>query len=83
MALLAVALGVTAVVAAVGGLFWPEAAGGGETYSYTDIAPERDLWWGLLGGLAVLGVVNVSLQALATMFLVRERGSRGRPWAAP
>ena len=77
VALLAVTLGVTAVVAAVGGLFWPEAAGGGETYSYADIAPERDLWWGLLGGLSVSGVVNVSLQALATMFLVRERGSRG------
>lgn len=73
--LLALALGVTAVAAAVGGLLWPEAEGGGETYSYAEIAPDRELWWGLLGGLAVVAVVNVPLQAMATMVLVRERGS--------
>jgi hypothetical protein len=73
--LLAVALGLTAVAATVGGLLWPEAEGGGETYSYADIAPDRELWWGLLGGLVVVGIVNVPLQAVATMFLVRERGS--------
>jgi len=73
--LLALALGVTAVAAAVGGLMWPQAQGGGETYTYADIAPDRELWWGLLGGLAVVGLVNVPLQAMATMFLVRERGS--------
>lgn len=73
--LLAVVLGMTAVAAAVGGVFWPEASGGGETYSYADIAPNRDLWWGLLGTLAVVGVINVSLQAVATMILVRARGS--------
>lgn len=75
VALLGLVLGATAVVATLGGLLWPEAASGGETYSYADIAPDRDLWWGLLGGLAVTGVVNVPLQALATMFLVRGRGS--------
>ena len=73
--LLAVALGATAVVAAVGGLLWPEAEGGGETYSYADIAPDRQLWWGLLGGLSVIGVINVPLQAIATLLLVRGRGS--------
>lgn len=73
--LLAVVLGMTAVAAAIGGVFWPEASGGGETYSYADIAPVRDLWWGLLGTLAVVGLVNVTLQALATMILVRARGS--------
>jgi hypothetical protein len=73
--LLALALGVTAVAAAVGGLLWPEAEGGSETYSYAEIAPDRELWWGLLGGLSVVAVVNVPLQAMATMFLVRERGS--------
>ena len=75
VSLLAIALGVTAVAAAVGGLFWPEPAGGGDTYSYADIASDRGLWWGLLGGLAVVAVINVPLQAIATMFLVRERGS--------
>ena len=73
--ILAVVLGATAVAAAVGGVFWPEAEGGGETYSYADIAPDRGLWWGLLGGLSVMGVINVTLQAVATMFLVRGRGS--------
>ena len=73
--LLSTALGVTAVVAVAGGLLWPEPEGGGDTYAYADIAPVRDLWWGLLGGLAIVGVVNVTLQALATMILVRERGS--------
>lgn len=73
--LLAIVLGTTAVAAAVGGVFWPEAQGGGETYSYADIAPDRGLWWGLLGTLAVMGVINVPLQAIATMILVRARGS--------
>jgi hypothetical protein len=74
--LLALTLGATAVAAAVGGVLWPDAEGGGaETYSYAGIAPQRDLWWGLLGALAVVGIVNVTLQALATMLLVRSRGS--------
>ncbi|HET7689972.1 MAG TPA: DUF4386 family protein [Nocardioidaceae bacterium] len=73
--ILAIVLGFTAIAAAVGGVFWPEASGGGETYSYADIAADRDLWWGLLGVLATLGVINVPLQAIATLTLVRERGS--------
>ena len=72
--ILAVVLGITAVLAAVGGVFWPEPEGGGETYLYSDIAPDRDLWFLLLGGLTINGIVTVTLQALATMFLIRERG---------
>ncbi len=72
--LLAVVLGLTAVAAAVGGIFWPEAADGGDTYSYADIAGDRDLWWALLGFLSVNGLVNIFLLALAVLFLVRERG---------
>ncbi len=75
MTLLATVLGLTAVVAVAGGVFWPEAEGGGETYAYADIAPDRELWWGLLGGLSVAGVIGVPLQAIATMHLVRGRGS--------
>ncbi|QIK67363.1 hypothetical protein G7072_14315 [Nocardioides sp. HDW12B] len=75
LTLLAATLGATAVVVGAGGLLWPEPAGGGDTYAFADVAPIRDRWWGLLGGLAVVGVVNVTLQALATMLLVRERGS--------
>ncbi len=73
--LLAIVLGTTAVAAAVGGVFWPKAEGGGDTYSYADIAPDRDLWWGLLGALSAVGVINVALLAVATMILVRARGS--------
>jgi hypothetical protein len=64
------------------GLLWPEPSGGGETYSYADIVTNRDLWWGLLGAGAALGVINVPLQALATMLLVRERGSGWATWGA-
>ena len=73
--LLAVVLGVTAVLAAVGGVMWPDPEGGGETYLYSDIAPDRDLWFWLLSGLAINAVITVALQAIAVMFLIRERGS--------
>jgi hypothetical protein len=76
--LLAVALGVTAVAAVPAGLLWPEPASGGNTYSYADIVGQRGLWWALVLPLSVMLVVNVPLQALATMLLVQRRGSR---WA--
>ena len=74
--LLAVVLAVTSLVAIPGGLLWPEPAAGGEMYTYADIAPVRDLWWGLLTVLAVSGLMNVPAQAIASMLLVRERGAR-------
>lgn len=73
--LIAIGLAVTAIAAVPGGLLWPEPAGGGETYTYADIAGTRDLWWGLLVSLAILGVVGVPMQALASMVLVRRRGA--------
>ena len=82
VAVLALVLGVTSVAAVAGGLLWPEPAGGGETYSYADIAADRDLWWTLLTGLAAMQVLNIPLQALATMFLVRRRGSAWATWGA-
>ena len=75
MTLVAIALGASAVATAAGGLYWPEPSAGGETYSYADIASYRGLWWGLLGALAVVAIINVPLQAVATMFLVQARGS--------
>jgi hypothetical protein len=80
--ILAVALSLTSVAAIAVGLLWPEPAAGGETYSYSDIAANRDLWWGLLGAGATMMVINVPLQALATMVLVRERGSAWATWGA-
>src|ERR1044071_2845130 len=72
LAVLAVVLGATSVAAVAGGLLWPEPAAGGETYSYADIASGRELWWGLLTGLAAMQVLNIPLQALATLVLVRR-----------
>ncbi|WP_439658821.1 hypothetical protein ACSHWB_41615 [Lentzea sp. HUAS TT2] len=82
VAVLAVVLGVTSVAAVAGGLLWPEPAAGGETYSYADIVADRDLWWALLTGLSAMQVLNIPLQALATMFLVRRRGSAWATWGA-
>ena len=75
VALLAIVLGVTAVLAIPAGLLWPDSSGGGETYAFSDIVGERDLWWGLLSALSVGAIISVTLQALATMLLVRRRGS--------
>ena len=75
VALLAIVIAVTSVAAVFGGLLWPEPAGGGETYTYADIEPIRDLWWGLLMGLCVLALLNVPTQALAALLLVRRRGA--------
>ncbi|WP_432941264.1 hypothetical protein ACQPXM_33250 [Kribbella sp. CA-253562] len=71
----ALALSVTTLTAVPGGLLWPEPAGGGETYTYADIQPLRDRWWGLLVFLSVALVLNVPAQALATTLLVRRRGA--------
>ncbi|MGW6930023.1 hypothetical protein ACWGE0_08110 [Lentzea sp. NPDC054927] len=81
-AVLAVVLAVTSVAATAGGLLWPEPAAGGETYTYADIASNRDLWWTLLTGLAAMQVLNIPLQALATMLIVRRRGSAWATWGA-
>jgi hypothetical protein len=80
--ILAVVLSATSLAAIVVGLLWPEPSGGGETYSYADIAPNRDLWWGLLGVGTVMAIINVSLLALATLLLVKERGSAWATWGA-
>lgn len=73
--LLAAVLGVTAVAIVPAGLWWPETSTGEETYAYGDIEPIRQLWWGLLLGMAVVAAINVSAQAVITMVLVRQRGS--------
>ncbi len=73
--IVALLLALTAIAAVPGGLLWPEPAGGGETYSYSDIQPARDLWWGLLVFLSAALVINVPAQALLTTFLVRGRGA--------
>lgn len=82
LAVLAVVLGATSVAAVAGGLLWPDPSAGGETYSYADIVVRRDLWWGLLTGLAAMQVLNIPLQALAAMVLVRRRGSAWVTWGA-
>jgi len=73
--IVALALAVTALAALPGGLLWPEPSGGGETYTYADIQPQRALWWGLLVSLSVNLIINVPAQALLTVLLVRARGA--------
>ena len=63
------------VIATPGGVLWPEPSGGGETYSYADIQPLRDRWWGLLVGLSVSALLGVTAQAFLTGYLVRRRGA--------
>ncbi len=73
--IVSLALTVTSLTAVPGGLLWPEPSGGGETYTYADIQPLRDRWWGLLVFLSAALVLNVPAQAFATCLLVRRRGA--------
>jgi hypothetical protein len=72
-------LAITSVIALPGGVLWPEPAGGGETFAFTDIQPLRDRWWVLLVFLSANLILNVPAQALATVILVRRRGAA---WAS-
>lgn len=80
--ILAVVLALTSLATVPVGLLWLEPAGGGETYSYADIAGDRDQWWTVLNLGAVNGIVNVALLAVATLVLVRGRGSAWATWGA-
>lgn len=77
-----VVLTVTAILTVPGGLLWPETSTGNETYAYGDIEPIRQLWWGLLLGLAVVASLTVTAQAVVTLVLVRHRGSMWATWGA-
>lgn len=76
--LLAVVLVLSTLPLIVLGLLWQGPEETNELYRYSEIAPERDAWWGILTAYGVLLAVAVPLQALITMLLVRARGSR---WA--
>lgn len=80
--ILAVALSLTALAAIAVGLLWLEPADGGETYAYADIAGDRDQWWTVLNLGAVNAILNVALLAVATLVLVRGRGSTWATWGA-
>lgn len=77
-----VVLTVTAILTVPGGLLWPETSTGNETYAYGDIEPIRQLWWGLLLGLGAVASLTVTAQAVATLVLVRRRGSMWATWGA-
>jgi len=68
-------LTISNLVAMPGGVLWPEPSGGSETYSYADIQPLRDRWWGLLVLLAAGALLGVPAQAFLTTYLVRKRGA--------
>ncbi len=68
-------LTISNIIATPGGVLWPEPSGGGETYSYADIQPLRDRWWGLLVVLSISALLGVPAQAFLTTYLVRKRGA--------
>jgi hypothetical protein len=68
-------LTISNLIATPGGVLWPEPSGGGETYTYADIQPLRDRWWGLLVLLAAGALLGVPAQAFLTAYLVRARGA--------
>ena len=68
-------LTISNIIATPGGVLWPEPSGGGETYSYADIQPLRDRWWGLLVFLSVNAILGILAQAFLTTYLVRQRGA--------
>jgi hypothetical protein len=72
--LLLIVLVVTSLTAIVGSLLWPEPEVG-DWYTYEDVAPIRDRWWGLLTALGVGLVLNVPAQALAALLLTPARGA--------
>jgi hypothetical protein len=68
-------LTISNLIATPGGVLWPEPSGGGETYTYADIQPLRDRWWGVLVLLAAGALLGVPAQAFLTAYLVRARGA--------
>lgn len=80
--LLAVVLAVTAVATVPGGVLWPDTSTGDESYAYADVEPIRQTWFLVLLSLAVVGVLNVTAQALVTLLLVRSRGAAWATWGA-
>jgi hypothetical protein len=72
---LATVLVVTALPASFLGLLWqgPEETNG--LYTFAEISPDRDLWWGLVTAVGVLLAISVPIQALLTMLLATGRGS--------
>ena len=74
LALLGIVLTITSIAAIPVGVLWPEPESGGDLYAYSDIEPIRAFWWGLLTFGSAMLVLNVPLQALVTMALVRRRG---------
>ena len=71
---MAYALGLAALAVVPLQLIWPKPSDG-KQFSYSDIAGDRELFWLVLGLFAAISVVYLPLQALATMHLVRGRGS--------
>lgn len=80
MVLVAVVLAVTALAAVPLGVGWPSSSTGNGSYAFSDIAPVRQQWWWVLTLLAALLPLNVGAQAVATMALVRRRGSSWATW---
>jgi hypothetical protein len=73
LGLLTGTLAVTSVLGVIGTVLWPAASG--DFFVYDDVAPIRGRFFAVLSAMAVLYLLNVPLQGLAGMALVRRRGS--------
>lgn len=71
---MAYTLGVAAVAVVPLQFLWSRPSDG-KQFSYADIAGDRELFWLVVVLFGAISVVYLPLQALATMHLVRDRGS--------
>ena len=75
LAVLAIVLSLTSLIAIPGGLLYPEPATG-SIYAFGDLAPIRGFWWVWNVLLSTNLVLNVPLLALAALILTPGRGGR-------
>ena len=75
LAVLAIVLCLTSLIAIPGSLFYPEPVTG-STYAFGDLAPIRGFWWAWNVLLSANVVLNVPLLALTALVLTPGRGGR-------
>lgn len=73
LGLLTGTLAVTSVLGVIGTVLWP--TGSGDFYTYDDVAPVRGRFFAVISVMAVLFLLNVPLQGLTGLAIVRRRGS--------
>jgi hypothetical protein len=73
LGVVAILLAISSAFLVIGSLRWT--APSSQWYAYADIAPARSTWWLNLTLLAITVGLGVPLQAVASLSLVRQRGT--------